>query len=284
MKKKILLLCTALAVLLPAGGCARQTPEHRLPENITQTKEHQYTCTFENESYSFILDLPEQPDGAPLILMLHGYGDSAEGFRSSVHLERQANPLGYAVVYASGGLGWNAGMDADDKPDREFLVSLADYLQETYALDASRIYAAGFSNGACMAHRLAAEAPETFSACVSVCGMMPARIRAEQKQQPVGFFQITGGKDAVVPKNSDGSAEHTDALAIEDVMDAYVQSAGLTLSATEEAGRNGILKKYSSPGSRKQVWDLFFPDGTHGWQCGGADTCSLILEFLETQK
>ena len=281
MRFRMVLYCAALAVTLLLSGCSRRT-DAAPPEQITQTKENQFTCTYENEAYEFILDLPEQTEHAPLILMLHGYGDSAQGFRSSTHLEKHANPLGYAVAYVSGGLGWNSGIGTEEKADKEFLVSLAHYLQDTYALDPSRTYAAGFSNGACMAHRLAAEVPDTFAACISVCGMLPANIGTDTQRKPVGFFQITGGKDSVVPKHSDGSAAHTDAPAIEDVMDAYVQTAGLTLSETAGAGKNGILKKYGS--GKLQVWDLYMPEGTHGWQCGGADTCALILEYLEAQK
>jgi poly(3-hydroxybutyrate) depolymerase len=52
--------------------------------------------------HSFIIDLPDNADNAPLVIMLHGYGSSAEDFRYSIQFEKAANPMGYAVVYVTG--------------------------------------------------------------------------------------------------------------------------------------------------------------------------------------
>lgn len=280
MKRKITVSCLLFLLLTACTGRTEALPA---PEQIEQVSDQKYTCTFQDVKYGFILDLPEQTQNAPLILMLHGYGNTADGFRSTVHLEAQANPLGYAVAYVSGGTEWNSGLAAAGDPDQEFLVSLAHWLQETYGFDSAHTYAAGFSNGACMVHRLAAEASDTFSACVSVAGMMPAGIwEARQETEPVSFFQITGEKDAVVPKHSDGSAEHTQAPAIEDVLDSYVQAGGMTLSEECTAGTESTLTKYA--GGNRQVWHLVIKNGSHQWQGGGADTNALIMEFLEAQK
>ena len=48
-----------------------------------------------------------------------------------------------------------------------------------------------------------------------------------------GFFQITGEKDDVVPKNSDGSAKYAIVPAIEDVIAYYAEANGLTLDQIE---------------------------------------------------
>ncbi len=37
-------------------------------------------CSYDGVSHEFILYLPDQPEDAPLVLMLHGYGESAETF------------------------------------------------------------------------------------------------------------------------------------------------------------------------------------------------------------
>ena len=274
MKKALSAVMTGILLLT---GCAQTPPAPALTE-ITQVSENKYTCMYEGQKYEYILDLPAQTGGAPLILMLHGYGDTAGGFRTGTAFHQSANPAGCAVVYASGGVGWNA-------EDAVFLETLVRQLQAEYGLDAARIFAAGFSNGAFMAHRLAAEHADTFSACISVCGTMEQSVwEGRSDPAPVSFFQITGGADAVVPKHSDGSAEHAKDPAIEDVMDSYVQAAGLTLTETAAAGRDGVLKKYGSEKVKTQVWDLYLPAGTHGWRCGGIDTADLILQFLETQK
>ncbi|MCR4630547.1 MAG: prolyl oligopeptidase family serine peptidase [Treponema sp.] len=246
-----------------------------------------YFCLYDATKYNFILDLPEETNDAPLIFMLHGYGTSAEGFRNTVHLEEAANKLGYAVVYVTGSVGWNYGVSSDGNDDIGFLTELADYLQKEFKFDKKRTYAVGYSNGGFMAHRLAVEAPETFSACVSVAGKLCGNIWKNKKQKTkVSFLQFTGEKDDVIPKHSDNSAAHAIDPAIEDVISYYSKLDGLTESETSNIG-NCILEKHWSNKSNKQVWHVFIKDGRHAWPdmaFNKIDTNLLIMEFLETKK
>ena len=146
----------------------------------------------------------------------------------------------------------------------------------------------GFSNGAFMAHRLATEADGRFTAFVSVAGMMPASVwEARPESNAVGFFQITGEKDDVVPKNSDGSARFAKAPAIEDVVAYWVESNGLELVETSRIGMDSELTKYAGAGKPQQVWNLFVKNGRHSWpseQFNKIDTNACILAFFEAQK
>ena len=294
MKKAAILGCIMAAGLL--CGCTEKAPVPKL-ENVKDIGNNTFSCSFDGVSHDYILDLPEKSDGAPLIVMLHGYGSSAEDFRSTLHFEEKANPKGYAVVYVTGASdptdrtssrGWNSYADGSGNKDREFLVALAEYLQKEYALDREHIFAAGFSNGAFMTHRPAMEAGNTYSAVASVSGMMNSSVWEERSScKNVGFFQITGEKDDVVPKNSDGTAEYTESPAIEDVMDYWVSSNGLELSSTTEIGKGSELKKYTAEGKRAQVWNLFIRSGGHSWpsvKTEGIDAQTLILEFFEAQR
>ena len=141
---------------------------------------------------------------------------------------------------------------------------LSEYLQKEYKLNKDLVFAAGFSNGGFMTHRLAMQGQTSFKACVSVAGKMPKVIwRDKNKKIRVGFFQITGLKDDVVPKNSDGSARHASDPAIEDVMDYWAASNKFTLVTKEEVGEGSELTKWTSAGKFKkgQVWSPFdMPD------------------------
>ena len=299
MKRIVILLLVLCAATL--SGCARgeAVPEETV-ENVALEKDNKYTCSFDGVQHDFIVDLPEKTEGAPLVMMLHGFGDSAEGMRNTVHFEEKANPLGYAVVYVTGtpdpndarsAACWNsgisAGISASDNRDVEFLCALARYLQDEYSLDKKRTFAVGFSNGAIMTHRLAMEAPGTFAAAVSVAGKMRESIwEAKNEKNSVGFFQITGEKDELVPKHSDGSAKYTKEPAIEDVVDYWAVSNGLEQTGTREIGSGSELTVYTGGGSAKQVWSLFVKNAHHSWpveQLNGFDANDIILEFLETQ-
>ena len=296
--KKPTSICILCLLLFFLTGCGQQKKTAAPAiEDVVQEKQDAYSCVFDGVKRDFLLELPAETEGAPLVLMLPGYGNTAESFRLQTQFEKDACPRGYAVAYVTGlpnpniptsSNGWNSNADPEGNRDVEFLAALADWLQNTYNLDKSRMYAVGFSNGAFMTHRLAMDAQDTFTALVSVAGLMPESVWEERRENnSVGFFQITGEKDDTVPKNSDGSARYSRAPAIEDVMDYWADSNGLELSETEMIGNASVLTKYWSAEKQPQVWHLVVSDAHHSWpneQYNQIDTNALILEFLDSQK
>ena len=289
-----LLILFSLSVFV--NGQAQGETEREALESILQDSSGAFSCVFDGVKHSFLLDLPEKCEGAPLVLMLPGYGNTAEAFRTEVHFEQKANAQGYAVAYVTGApdpgaptssIGWHSEIDTEGNRDTEFLIALTKYLQETYLLDQKHTCAVGFSNGACMVHCLAMEAGEFFSAFVSVAGLMPESVwEARRETNALSFFQITGEKDPVVPKNSDGSARYAKAPAIEDVMEYWADSNDLELQETKSIGSGSTLTRYGSGEKPQQVWHLFVKDGRHSWpseKYNRIDTNALILEFLENQ-
>ena len=267
------------------------------PEITDGEKEGWLSCTYAGIRHDMILDLPETPDGAPLIVMLPGYGQTAESFRSFTNMEEAANPRGYAVLYVTGApqpndptssYGWNSGLSPEGNPDTAFLKALAGSMQETYGFDSARTFAAGFSNGGFMMHRLAMECADTFAAVASVAGRITDSIWENRNEaNSVGVLQITGEKDEVIPKHSDGTADRYDVPGIEDVMAYWAASNGLTESASETVGDKSVLTKYTGSGTSKQVWDVFIPNGRHSWPNGdynGVIANDLILDFFDAQK
>lgn len=290
--KKYAVICSLLLGIV--SGCGQKKAVAPKLEDITQKSENCYSCTFDGVKHSFIVDMPDNSDNAPLVLMLHGYGSSAEDFRTSVQFEKDANPLGYAVVYVTGApdqndvtssTGWNSTDDPNGNRDTEFLVSLAEYLQEEYSLDKTKTYAVGFSNGAFMTHTLAMDASSTFSALVSVSGMMQTDIWDKRKSSSnVSFFQITGENDDVVPKNSDGSAKFAKAPPIEDVMAYWAESNGAELTEKSNIGNASVLTRYVNTDTHTQVWDLLVKNGGHSWcskKINGFDTNDAVLDFFK---
>ena len=263
--------------------------------NVKPLKGSSFSASFDGVNHNFILDLPSVTDGAPLVFMLPGYGNTAESFRQMVHFEQDANMLGYAVAYVTGAqnpadrtsaVGWNYSIGNNKNDDVSFLTALATYLQKEYSFDSSRTFAVGFSNGAFMVHTLAMEAGDTFSAFVSVAGAMPRNIWDSRKDEhTVSFFQITGEKDDVIPKNYDGSAQYAQAPAIEDVMDYWAASNGLNVCESEEIGKGSLITKYRNEKKMNQVWSLFIKNGRHSWpdeKLNNIDINRLIIDFFES--
>ena len=294
--KKTAAFLLALLLLLTAG-CGPAGESRPALEDVEQTKPGAFSCSFDGVKHRFLLELPEKAKGAPLIVMLPGYGNTAETMRLDTRFDADAVPRGYAVVYVTGApdpntptssVGWNYEINETGNKDVQFLTALAEYLQREYALDADRAYAVGFSNGAFMIHRLAMEAGDTFTAFVSVAGTMPKSVWDSRREtNAVSFFQITGEKDPVVPKHADGTARTAKSPAIEDVMAYWAASNGLELQGSESVGKASVLTRYAAGDRPQQVWDLRVGDGRHSWpdeRIHGFDVNALILDFFEAQK
>ena len=291
----ILSALTALCALA-LTGCGSNRKAEPLSE-ITYKNETDFTCVFDGITHEVLVELPSETKDAPLVLMLHGYGNDAESFRLTTHFDDDAVPRGYVVAYVTGAadpgdatssIGWNSGIGDSPNRDVEFLTAVTAYLQDTYGCDRKKTYAVGFSNGAFMTHRLAVEAPDVFRAVVSVAGMMPEQIWEAREDKPTaGIFQVTGEKDNVVPKNADGSAKYAKAPAIEDVIAYYVSANNLCATEESPLGKKGRLIRYFDPDSDTQVWDLTIKDGRHSWPeeaYTGFSINDLILDYLDSMK
>ena len=270
-------------------------------ENINQLNSDTFTCTFDGIEHDFIVELPVQKDtskndaikSVPLVILLPGYSNTADHLRFTTGFHKEANSRGYAAVYVTGsiskyektgGLGWNSGIAAKGNPDVEFIVALTEYLQKEYGFDKERTFAAGFSNGGFMIHRLAMEAGNTFRAVACVAGKMPEKVwNNRNRKNHIGVMQITGEKDDVVPKRFDGTVNNSRDPAIEDVISYWVERAGIE-NPPEESWYNtkSLLSKYQK-GRSTVIWNLLIDGGRHSWpdeQIIKININKLILEFF----
>src|SRR5262245_5566428 len=113
---------------------------------------------------------PETADRGPLpvLVALHAGGSSASQLEHYAGLDRIADREHFAVVYPEGIgrhlLSWNAGdccgdASAQGVDDVGFILHLLGDVARRLPVDHTRVYVTGHSNGAMMAHRLAAEVP-----------------------------------------------------------------------------------------------------------------------------
>lgn len=187
---KYLLQTLLLLLLAVFTSYARQTPDHTLRSGGIER--------------TYKLHLPEGlPDGAPLVVVLHGYGGQARP--ESYGMNEVAERHGFAVCYPQGekdGRGktcWNAGypfqagMAIDDV---QFITELVAHLQQKHRLSGHNVFCTGMSNGGEMCYQLAVQRPRLFAAVAPVSGLMLEWLyRADDSTVPVPLFEIHGTAD-----------------------------------------------------------------------------------------
>ncbi|MFJ4651093.1 alpha/beta hydrolase family esterase [Nocardia sp. NPDC088792] len=121
--------------------------------------------------------------GAPLVLVLHGFGDTPNAMRrySGGSFDRYAE-RGIVVAYPNGiGREWNSARRAVMRSrsvkqidDVGFLRALAGHLIDTWSLDPQRVFVVGFSLGGQMAIRLVCDAPGLLAGAALISSTLPA--------------------------------------------------------------------------------------------------------------
>ena len=254
-----------------------------------------YSCTYRNRTRKFVLCLPQNTQNAPLILMLHGYGQSSAQMQTTTGFDKIACAQGFAVAYVDGApdpevktssTGWLYGNGKYAKDDLDFLEDLALFLQKKYSLG-KNISAIGFSNGAFMCTKLATQKSRTFNSIVSVAGMMPKNVWEEWNKKSnhshtSAFFQINGTKDDVVPMDFTGSSKYNQNPAMEKVIEYYRKGNKCPSSYTEsKLSDASTMYSYGT----KVAW-VIIDGGYHSWpkpQFAQFEPEKVILEFFEKQ-
>jgi polyhydroxybutyrate depolymerase len=145
-----------------------------------------------------------------LVLVLHGGGGGPANAERMSQMSALADREGFLAVYPAGTgrltkrrmLTWNSGNCCGyalkkKANDSTFLAALILKLIAEGRADPKRVYAAGMSNGAMMAHRLACEHSEAVAAIAPVAGQL--NIEECRPSKPVSVLMIHGASDQRAP-------------------------------------------------------------------------------------
>ena len=123
--------------------------------------------------------------GAPLVVVMHGYGGSSSSMQNGYGWTELADEEGFAVCFPEGTRDqwnsrfWNVGYEFHtdlDVDDTGFIVALTGYLQIEHDLEPEHTFASGLSNGGDMSFQLGCVASDTFHAIGPVVGTMMASL------------------------------------------------------------------------------------------------------------
>jgi len=271
---------TAIAVAVAAGEPWRQ---------LVPPEPHR---TAPGPARSFDVYVPPGYDPArpaPLVVVLHGRGDSGYGMAALSQMNALADAKGFVVAYPeSRGDSWNyyrgvPGVVARSRvDDLAFLRRLVERIALDLPLDRSRLYLAGFSNGGFMTERAACGISDEFAAFAVVSAeMLPDMVFDCDVTPTAPILLMQGTADTNVPWNGivveqQGQQRYAALPAPQSVAFWALRNACAFLPENQAFpdGSDGtthvVSLRYRHCAFGRDVWFYAIQGGGHNWPGGPA--------------
>jgi polyhydroxybutyrate depolymerase len=249
--------------------------------------------TVQGAQRTYILHVPPSYDGSkplPLVFILHGFGGNAMSMVKLTGMSDKADQENFFVAYLNGteassadnsvsGQAWNSGLTPElnmTVDDVEFVRELAAKLETQLNVDAKRIYAAGFSNGAFMSHRLGAELPNLLAGVAVVEGTIGIQksdgtfAMIPNAAGPISIVIIHGKLDTNVEYDGGQATKGAGKIFAKSVADAvafWTSADGCTGSPQQQTRPDGnvIKQDYISCSEGTEVQFFTVVNGVHEW-------------------
>jgi len=300
-----------ISILFPAflsctgvfGGCLRSStatiPPGTPPARIWKSGPHHLSV--DGLERRFLLDVPGGlKPGAPLVLVFHGFGGSAEDVRRFSGFTPVSEKNGFVVAYPEGTRDskgkpfFNVGYEfhRDQKVDDvRFAQVLAERLVRDLTLDERAVFSTGFSNGGDMSYLLGSQEKPFVAAIAPVAGTMMADwpvVHRTPERLSLLAINMTDDKTTLWagdPQNRDGWGSY---LGTEAVMEFWVK--GLRLERIEQNEVPGPIRLHRWTTRRDACEARLYEisTGGHHWpphlDDKGLTTAATIWRFFDSHR
>jgi len=248
----------------------------------------QGSLTVDGRKRTYELHVPASYNsGQPsaLVLALHGLLGTGHKTAEFTHFDKVSDAHGFLTVYPDGlHRSWADGRGATDSDkegidDVKFISELIRNLSSHYRIDASRVYAAGISNGGFMSQHIACALADQVAAVGVIAATMGERTaNACRPAGPVSVIVFQGDKDPLVPIQGGPmgpNGSHGTILSLQDTAGKWAglngcDSTPQSSALPDKAGDGTIVRKqtYAPCKENSEVVIYTIEGGGHTWPGG----------------
>jgi len=231
----------------------------------------------------------------PMVMVFHGGGGNPGAVRNTTGFDAISDREGFIVVYPGGTgksddakrLSWNILISEtpatqNKKDDLGFVRAVLKDVQGRFAIDESRIYATGISQGGMMCYRLACDPDLSgrIAAIAPVAGVMTVPAENCNPSRAVPIMHFHGKNDTVVPYDGSkgGRMDPVTRPSVEKTIKFWIAKNKLAESPRDTGNRGKAafedFGKDGAPGEVK-LWSL--EDGGHTWPGGDSGLPEFVI-------
>ncbi len=244
----------------------------------------------------YLLHIPESYDTTssyPLVFNFHGFGGYASEFIEETQMLETSESQNFILVYPQGTLldglsHWNAALNSTDNKstvnDIDFIQNLITHLSSEYAVDTSRIYACGYSNGAMFSYALACYTENKIAAIGSISGTLIDTSSSCSPSHEIPLIKFHGTQDQVLPFSG-----NSDYFSVFDIIDFWRyknnilgESDTLNLISDNNLGISKIL--HLDNNNNISIENYIVTNGGHEWfnfNIENHNISELVLDFFD---
>lgn len=297
-QRRIFLVALILVVVFGYIVYERRNPDvPTLPPSTSATTQieagtYEQTITSSDRERRYLLHIPPNIDTTrplPLVMFFHGGGGGMFQAAEDYPWTAKADEAGFILVFGQGTSRrdgdlintWNAGECCayardNDIDDIQYVEDVLADVKAKVAVDESKIFATGFSNGAMMSYRIACELSDTFTAIGAVSGT--DNTTSCDPSTPVSVIHIHA-RDDEAAKFAGGSGRSfdenpewvTDFRSVEDSFNQWLSYNGLADEPERVFTGEGVTcDLYATDTTSVAMQLCVLETGGHTWPGGAA--------------
>ena len=226
----------------------------------------------------------ETTQSVPVVFSLHGFAGTPQGLRGMTGWEGLADTENFLVVYPHGSsfpLRWNThpGANIGHIDDVQFIRDILADLSGVAAVDGTRVYVTGFSNGGTMTDQIACQLADSVAAVGMVSGKGEEMQAECSPSRPVPIIAFFGTEDPLDSAdyplwflkliNVSPVLKDLEYLSVETWLDRWIQRNGCNSSPEirQVAGDAGGAF-YTGCGQNAEIVVVTIDQGGHTWPGG----------------
>lgn len=225
----------------------------------------------------------------PMLVVLHGGGSNPGAMQANCALDPIADEKGFITVYPEG-TGphptmkvWNGGKCCgsavtENVDDVGYIKKLIGLVQFKYKCLSYRIYLTGHSNGAILAHRVAAEQADLIAGVAPVSGGIEVEGLTPSRPVPVLEFHALNDPKFPFQGGVGDGPSGVDHTSIPDTIAFWTAANGCGVATTVDHGTHLVM---TYPGTAPVTLYTLKTSG-HPWPKTPIDASRLIMEWFDS--